>query len=156
MGIFYDQKQYLCFEECEGREAMDQKKQFILAVDPGRIKCGLAIISRDEVLLREVVAREKICTRIGEVLPNQGPIVVGDRTGSEDFIIELKEVLPELNQRIITVDEHLSSVEAKNLYWRDHPPRGWRRLIPTSLQTPPVAIDDYVAVILAKRYQNGK
>ncbi|HKM17981.1 MAG TPA: pre-16S rRNA-processing nuclease YqgF, partial [Limnochordia bacterium] len=37
-----------------------------------------------------------------------------------------------------------------------HPPRGWRRLLPVSLQTPPVPIDDYVAVILAQRYLDGK
>ena len=31
-------------------------------------------------------------------------------------------------------------------------PRGLRRLLPTSMQVPPVPVDDFVAVILGTRY----
>jgi hypothetical protein len=48
------------------------------------------------------------------------------------------------------VDEHGTTLRARARYFTDHPPRGWRRLIPRSLQTPPEPYDDYVAVLLAE------
>ena len=50
------------------------------------------------------------------------------------------------------VDEKYSTEEARSRYWQCHPPSGLRRLIPVTMQTPPVPVDDYVAVILAERY----
>lgn len=131
---------------------MAKSKQIIVAIDPGREKCGLAIISQGEVLMQEVVAREKLTAFVKAMLPSSGPIVIGDRTGCKEFIAELEQELPLVKERIVTVNEHLSSVEAKKLYWKTNPPKGLRRLIPSSLQVPPVPIDDFVAVILANRY----
>lgn len=129
--------------------------QSILAIDPGSEKCGLAVLDGDQILLQEIVLRSEIVNRLRNVLPEAGPIVVGDGTGSRAFIKELVESMPEVRHRVVTVDEKLSSVEARALYWQHNPPQGWRRLLPVSLQTPPVPFDDYVAVILAKRYQAG-
>jgi len=79
--------------------------------------------------------------------------VLGDRTSSG----KAKEVLSELliedkKLEILSVDEHHSTELARRYYWRKHPPRGLRRLIPLTMQVPPVPVDDYVAVILAERY----
>jgi len=136
--------------------ANSNERQPIVAVDPGREKCGLAVVDGSQTLFQEIVARSSIVERLRAVLPPNGLIVVGDGTGSKAFIRELSANLPDIENRIVTVDEKLSSVEARSLYWRQNPPKGWRRLLPVSLQTPPVPIDDYVAVILAKRYQDGK
>ena len=35
---------------------------------------------------------------------------------------------------------------AKGEYWKANPPNGWRRLIPVTMQVPPVPVDDFVAV----------
>lgn len=125
----------------------------ILAVDPGRDKCGLAIIQANHVKLSEVVLRTELVDRIKQVLPEQGPIIIGDGTGSKEFKEEIVNAIDNISSRIILLDEHMSTVEAKALYWELNPPTGWRRLLPVSLQTPPVPIDDYVAIILARRYQ---
>lgn len=130
--------------------------QPILAIDPGRNKCGLAVVFQGKTLLQEIVDRANILKRIADVLPSTGVIVVGDRTGSKDFIAELKAANPTIVSRITTIDEHLSSVEARSLYWQVNPPKGFKRLIPTSLQEPPVPIDDFVAVILAQRFIDSK
>ena len=50
----------------------------------------------------------------------------------------------------------LADVELLFDYWREHPPRGLMRLIPVTMQVPPVPVDDYVAVILAERYFDKK
>jgi hypothetical protein len=58
--------------------------------------------------------------------------------------------LPEVD--ITTVDETGSTLEARVLYWQEHRPRGWRRLVPLSLQVPPEPVDDFAAVVLARRF----
>jgi hypothetical protein len=50
------------------------------------------------------------------------------------------------------VNERDSTLEARDLYWKEVPPRGWRRLVPLSLQVPPEPIDDFAAVVLARRH----
>ncbi|MBP5092751.1 MAG: resolvase, partial [Abditibacteriota bacterium] len=64
--------------------------------------------------------------------------------------------LPE-NIDIALTNEWFSTMEGRKLYFKENPPRGWRRLIPTSLQTPPRSIDDYAAVVILKRHfkENG-
>ena len=53
------------------------------------------------------------------------------------------------------VEERGSTLEARRRYFADHPPRGWRRLVPLSLQVPPQEYDDYVAVLLIERAAGG-
>lgn len=129
------------------------RKEVILAVDPGRMKCGLALIKNDEVIFQEVVPRESLLDRLMEKVEPNAVVVVGDRTGSKAFIKELADRFP--NITVVKVDEHRSSDEARERYWKANPPRGLKALLPVSLQTPPVPIDDYVAVILAERYLNN-
>jgi hypothetical protein len=50
------------------------------------------------------------------------------------------------------VDERETTLRARALYFADHPPRGWRRLIPLGLQLPPRPIDDYAAILIARRF----
>lgn len=135
---------------------MTQPAGAILAVDPGRDKCGIAVVyDRGDVLLvplQEVIPAAELAARVQELARNYqvSLIVIGDRTGADAVREALQSALPDV--QTITVDEHRSSEEARRLYFRHHPPRGWRRLIPLTLQTPPRPYDDYVAVILALRY----
>lgn len=124
----------------------------ILAIDPGRGKCGLAVVNKKEVLHRAVIPRQRIVDAVRDCLEHyQGidEIILGDRTGSAKLRDELEAVL---SFPISFVDEHLSTQEARNLYWQENPPRGWRRLLPLSLQAPPEPYDDLVAVVLARKY----
>jgi RNase H-fold protein (predicted Holliday junction resolvase) len=125
----------------------------VLAVDPGRAKCGIAVVSAEgAVLAQEVIPAAALEARARELARAHdiSVIVVGDRTGADAALTALESALPDIETA--AVDEHRSSEEARKLYFREHPPRGWRRLIPLGLQTPPRPCDDYVAVILARRY----
>ena len=53
---------------------------------------------------------------------------------------------------IFVMDEYRTTEEARREYWKVHPPTGWRRLLPLTLQVPPVPVDDFAAVLLAQRY----
>ncbi|NLM54051.1 MAG: RuvX/YqgF family protein [Firmicutes bacterium] len=124
----------------------------VLAIDPGTDKCGLAVVDRERVLRRWVAPRIQLLREVGSALGcyQLNLIVLGDRTGSARFRRELAQAFPHVD--IVAVDEHLSSVEARQRYWQENPPRGWRRFIPLGMQVPPEPFDDLVAVILAERY----
>ena len=127
--------------------------KLILAIDPGRGKCGLAVVNKSGTVHRAIVPREGIVFAVKDCLQRFTGIdrvVLGDRTGSHELRAELKSVVAGIP--VSFVDEHLSTQEARRLFWRENPPRGWRRLIPLSLQAPPEPYDDLVAVVLARRY----
>jgi RNase H-fold protein (predicted Holliday junction resolvase) len=128
----------------------------VLGVDPGRDKCGVAVLTEGKVLQQEVVLRNRFLGVVRDLVKeyNVEVIVLGDGTGSAEFRAELQEQLPDM--RLITVDERHTTEEARNMYWIEHRPKGLKRLLPTTMQVPPEPYDDYVAVILAQRFLDQK
>lgn len=128
----------------------------VVGIDPGRDKCGVAVLTPEgHVLERAVVARADLEHYVG-ALANRYRVrrlVLGDRTGSDEVAASLERAgLAEALGGISRVDEHMSSVEGRALYWRSRPPRGWRRLVPTGMLTPPEPYDGWVAEVLVRRY----
>jgi RNase H-fold protein (predicted Holliday junction resolvase) len=126
----------------------------IMGFDPGRQKCGLAIMGLDRSLFyHEVIpAKEAIATI--QTLRQQFPIstlVMGDQTSSKEWKQTLNSELPE-PPRIILVNERYSTLEARDRYWQMYPPRGLSRLLPRGIRTTPRPIDDIVAILLIERY----
>lgn len=124
----------------------------VLGIDPGREKCGLAVVQDDLCLIKQVVGRGEYLRVVKQWVHeyNVGQIVLGDGTGSDEFLVEIKGDLPRCS--INTIDEQYSTEEARRRYWADNLPKGLKRLLPTSMQVPPEPYDDYVAVILAERF----
>lgn len=129
----------------------------IVAVDPGREKCGVAVVAFDgSIEKRLVVTTLDLQDEIAAILET-GKIQVllcGDGTGSVAQVAMLQELAQLHKVQVLVVDEKYTTEEARKLYWQQQPPQGWRRLLPTTMQTPPVPVDDYVAVLLAWRYLN--
>ena len=50
------------------------------------------------------------------------------------------------------VDERETTLRARARFFADHPPRGWKRLIPRGMLLPDRPIDDYAALLIAERY----
>lgn len=128
----------------------------VLAIDPGREKCGLAVVSEDGVLHREVVTRDSFMPTVAALSTRYSPgvILVGGGTGSGDVIRDLSGSSVEIPVEV--VDETLSSLRARRRFFQENPPKGLRRLIPRGLLTPVRPYDDYVAVILAEDYLKGR
>ncbi|MEH1837114.1 MAG: Holliday junction resolvase RuvX [Nostoc sp.] len=128
----------------------------ILGFDPGRDKCGLAVIGLDRQLHyhQVVLAKEAIATI--ETLRQKFPIslmVMGDQTTAKQWRQQLyQELIQPLN--IILVDERYTTLEARDRYWQMYPPKGLIKLLPQSLRQPPRPIDDIVAILLIERYLN--
>jgi RNase H-fold protein (predicted Holliday junction resolvase) len=128
----------------------------ILGFDPGRDKCGLAVMGLDRQLYyhQVVTATEAIAAIIS--LRQKFPIsllVMGDQTTSKRWKQQLHDELADpLN--VILVDERYTTLEARDRYWQMYPPKGFVKLVPQGLRQPPRPIDDIVAILLIERYLN--
>ena len=131
----------------------------IAAVDPGREKCGVAVVAMDGAIAKRlVVPTLTLQEEIASILTT-GKIQVllcGDGTGSTEQAAMLRELAAQHKVQVLVVDEKHTTEQARKLYWQQQPPQGWRRLLPTTMQTPPVPVDDYVAVLLAWKYQKNE
>src|SRR5688500_12516615 len=128
-------------------EGNTQHRGTILAVDPGRDKCGLAVLAPDGMILARCVVAAADVQSTALALSEQhsiAHILLGNSTASARWHKQLTLWLP--HTPIEVVDETGSTWEARALYWQANPPRGWRRLVPRSLQAPPEPIDDFAAV----------
>ncbi len=129
----------------------------LLAIDPGREKCGLAVVGYDHTIYhREIVETPKLHLRVAHFVGRFGIdlIVLGDRTTAQ----ETRETLRRAGFRleITYVDEDRSSELGRRRYLLDHPGKGWQQFLPIGLRSPDQPYDDYVAVILAERYLDGQ
>ncbi|MBW4667604.1 MAG: pre-16S rRNA-processing nuclease YqgF [Cyanomargarita calcarea GSE-NOS-MK-12-04C] len=126
----------------------------ILGFDPGRDKCGVAVIGLDRQLhYHEVVPATEALPKLVKLL-QKFPIsllVMGDQTTSKQWKKKLQEELPE-QINIVLVDERNSTLEARDRYWEMYPPKGLTRLLPRGMRQPPRPIDDIVAILLIERY----
>jgi RNase H-fold protein (predicted Holliday junction resolvase) len=52
----------------------------------------------------------------------------------------------------VLVDERETTLRARARFFVDHPPRGWRRLVPRGMLLPDRPIDDYAALLIAERH----
>jgi RNase H-fold protein (predicted Holliday junction resolvase) len=127
----------------------------VLGIDPGREKCGVAVCVPGRVLAKAIVAPADIPGLVARWTDEYGveTVVVGGGTGSKAILAALAGLVVSQRRPAVTVeDERTTTLAARRRYFAAHPPRGWRRLIPLSLQVPPEAYDDYAAAVIAERY----
>jgi RNase H-fold protein (predicted Holliday junction resolvase) len=134
-----------------------KSEKIILSIDPGRRKCGVAILSsKNGVLYHRVIPADSFVNEIKDIISTYSLycIVIGDRTASS----EIKEKLSSFKSEkgIISVDEHLTTDLARKRYFVENPPTGWKRFIPTGLLVPHEPYDDYAAIILGERFLNSE
>jgi RNase H-fold protein (predicted Holliday junction resolvase) len=123
----------------------------VLGVDPGRSKAGYALLEASGVVVAAgIESVECLPACLGALIRTRrvSAIALGRGTNARP----IKASLEALGLPIHLVDEYETSREARDLYFAEHPPRGWRRLIPIGLQLPPRPIDDYAAILIARRF----
>lgn len=144
--------------------------EILLAVDPGRAKCGLAVVAgpgetnpeedgpaTPQCLERAVVETERLTLAVAEILrrrPDIRQILLGGGTNSATLRRALESAFPHLPLQ--TVDEHNTSARARQRFVQENPAPGWRRILPPGLRSPEVPYDDYAAILLAEDYFSKK
>ena len=126
----------------------------VLGIDPGTRKVGIAVVDAGGNALEIAIEPlEEVGIRVQALIGRYSidAIAMGKGTNAA----ALAEKLGNLGIPIGYVDERETTLKARSLYFADHPPRGWRRLIPLGMQLPPRPIDDYAAVLIARRYLEG-
>ncbi len=142
----------------------------IAGIDPGRWKTGFALADGERLLFSAIIPSNKKATLFAA-------ISVGDwkslaEWGEEGDADELRQIPPEavcvgggtssgefcaaLPFSYEIVEEYGTTIEARKIYWRLHPPHGIARLIPLSLRTPPRNVDDLAAYAILLRWVNDR
>lgn len=127
--------------------------QTIAAFDPGRDKCGFAVLQEDgHVLMQQVILTAELEKHLGLAREKYGfqRLIEGNGTTSGQARARIQQALPDVEIKVI--DEYRTTELAKEYYWKAHPRRGWRRLVPQGMMVPPEPVDDFVAVILGRRF----
>ena len=137
------------------------RSETVLAIDPGTVKCGVAIVAWDgakaTVLAREVVPTERLVARVLALLLVHGAVgtvLIGNATRGPVLLRALREALPSALP-VLPVEEAFTSQRARQRFHLENPPRGLLRLLPPGLRQTPRPYDDYVAVLLAEDYFNA-
>lgn len=133
-----------------------EQNTWIIAIDPGRMKCGIAIVSGPDPVVchyRTIVNADTLILSIKPLIneyPQLSKLIIGSGTGSATLRRAITSAFTELPTEVI--DEYKSSERARQRYIEHIIPAGWRRLIPKSFRTPDRPYDDFVAWILAEDY----
>jgi len=130
----------------------NQAGKLYLGIDPGREKCGIALLDEafDSTILLTCEISQ-LTENVNEALAGRSPevIFIGDGTGHSEVKAAVQAAFEGI--RLEFVDERHSTEKARELYFRDHPPRGILRFIPRGLISPGKMIDAYAALVIVFR-----
>lgn len=125
----------------------------IMGFDPGRDKCGVAIMNdQAEVLYSQVIRADQVENLLPQLFSQFTcqVLVMGNQTTSQLWQNQLQIILPSIP--IILLDERYTTAQARQRYWQIYPAKGLTKLIPLGMRSPPRPVDDIVAIILIERY----
>ena len=129
---------------------------YVLAVDPGREKTGIAILSKESLLLMmDIGPTDSIEVELVAVLrqyPTISHMICGNGTNHKVVGSIVKAVAVAQTKSFALVNEKYTTEEARRRYFEVHPPTGWRKLMPKGMLYPPVPVDDITAWIIGKRW----
>lgn len=136
---------------------MSAPRLTVLAIDPGRDKCGLAVVDEDgRLLFHAVVATDGLGEGVEQALRQFCPqrVLLGDGTSSRGLRPVIEQAMGRATPAVPLeiVSERHTTERGRVAYWKHNPPRGLGRLIPDGLRVPPVPIDDYAAYCMALDY----
>ena len=141
-------------DKCGASVTLDPTRasiKYFMGIDPGRDKCGVAVLTAaGEIKFQRVVPTEELADAVKNLAAEFDieKVILGDGTthkAAADKISAAGLTFQLLNEKHTTE-------EARREYWKKNPPRGWRKLLPTSMQVPPEPVDAIVAEILVRRF----
>lgn len=129
---------------------------YVLAVDPGRDKTGIAILTRtSQLVMMDIVPTDSVMSELQSLLRMYAGIsvlVCGNGTNHKVVGTIVKHVAESQGKKFTFVNEKHTTEEARRRYFEVHPPTGWRKLVPKGMLYPPVPVDDITAWIIGERW----
>jgi RNase H-fold protein (predicted Holliday junction resolvase) len=124
----------------------------VLGLDPGTRKCGYAVVTAVDAppLALGIIPIETLAERLREVIAAMPVALAAIGRGTNAAVVA--DVVRSLGVPVELVDERETSLLARARFFADHPPRGWRRIVPRGMLLPDRPIDDYAALLIAERF----
>jgi RNase H-fold protein (predicted Holliday junction resolvase) len=124
----------------------------LLGVDPGTRKCGYAVIDRIDAppLTLGIVPLDEFAERLATLRGTFSIDMVAIGHGTNAGVVSA--IVRDAGLPFALVDERETTLRARARFFADHPPRGWRRIVPRGMLLPDRPIDDYAALLIAERY----
>jgi RNase H-fold protein (predicted Holliday junction resolvase) len=124
----------------------------VLGLDPGTRKCGYAVVTGIDAppLALGIAPIESLAERLREVVAATPVALAAIGRGTNAAVVA--DVVRSLGVAVELVDERETSLLARARFFADHPPRGWRRMVPRGMLLPDRPIDDYAALLIAERF----
>lgn len=124
----------------------------LLGVDPGTRKCGYAVIERLDAqpLALGIAPLAEFAAQLATLRATFPIDMVAIGHGTNADVVSA--VVRDAGLPFALVDERETTLRARARFFADHPPRGWKRLIPRGMLLPDRPIDDYAALLIAERY----
>lgn len=113
---------------------------------------GIAVAERDgdawKLLFRAITPLNELPETLSCCFKEYTPqrLLLGAGTGAKKLLSQLQAWFPQLTWELIP--ERDTTLQARELYFQHHPPRGWRRLLPKGMRIPPEPYDDYAALAI--------
>ena len=124
-----------------------------MGIDPGRKKCGIAIVTeKGEVVEKEIAETTNLSRKIEEILSrfSISKCILGNGTYADKVFNILQLLLDE--EKIIFIEEADSTYIAEQRYLKENPPLGLNFLNKIIKFKPKKPLDDYTAVVLVEKY----
>ena len=124
----------------------------VIAIDPGRYKCGLVLAELSEkkvskaIIIKSSSLRKYV--RNLNTVEDISQIIIGNGTTSR----EIKGKLDFLKKEIITCEEKNTTYRAKARYFELFPIKGWKFLIPKEMFILNKNLDAISALIILEDY----
>lgn len=127
----------------------------VIAIDPGREKCGVAVVGDEGVLHARIAAPHTLTDLIPTLIATYSAetLVIGNGTHGRALADILRQ---RIDVPVEFADESYTTLKARARFFEENPPRGLLRLVPRGMLTPNRPIDDLAAVILAEEYLSSK
>ena len=142
----------------------------ILGIDPGRDKCGWVFATPEgELIASGIFPTERAEAFFRAIASGDGreiasfalekagsfpewfsltECLVGNGTGKELLLSLAKNV----SLGVKLIPEKGTTLLARKLYWKHHPPRGIRKLLPEGMRVPPRDVDDFAALAIVLKF----
>jgi RNase H-fold protein (predicted Holliday junction resolvase) len=122
----------------------------VLGLDPGTRKCGYALVVDGAPPALGIVPLADLRERLRALVAEHPVEMAAVGKGTNAAVVAA--IAAELGLPVTLVDEYATTLRARARFFRDHPPRGLRRLIPRGMLLPDRPIDDYAALLIAERF----
>ena len=135
---------------------MPEDKLF-LGIDPGKDKCGFALLKHDQTpVFLDITGTKEFDKFLKELYDEYrfDLIILGTGTYSQ----KIKEKIEKINlSPVVLIDEENTTIQAEKKYREDHPLKGYKKFLSKIADWRPAQdVDDYAAFIIAKKYLENK